>query len=129
MKKQKMTKSNEDYLEAILVTHRKKGVCHSIDVATHLGVSKPSVTVAMANLEQMGLIHKDPAGKALTLTPEGLRQASCVLERHEFLAEVLCQLGVPREVAEEDACKIEHDLSQTSFDRMRQWYSEHRDGE
>ena len=49
--------------------------------------------------------------------------------RHEFLAEVLCRLGVPREVAEEDACKIEHDLSQTSFDRMRQWYSEHQDGE
>ena len=59
----------------------------------------------------------------------GADSASCLLERHEFLAEVLCRLGVPREVAEEDACKIEHDLSQTSFDRMRQWYSEHQDGE
>ena len=127
MKKGTMTKSNEDYLEAILVTQRKKGVCRSIDVALHLGVSKPSVTVAMTHLEQMGLVRRDLSqGKALTLTAEGMERAQSVLERHEFVAQVLCALGVPREVAEEDACKIEHDISQTSFDKMRDWYAQHQ---
>ena len=116
----RITKSNEDYLEAILVIREGKGQCRSIDVASHLNVSKPSVSVAMANLEKMGMVVMEPTHE-LKLTRTGLRHARRVLERHRLLSAVLMRLGVPQGIAEEDACRIEHDISQESYDRLKAW--------
>ena len=116
-----ITKSNEDYLEAILMIRVEKGACRSIDVAYHLNVSKPSVSVAMANLEKMGLVVMEPTHE-LKLTRTGMRYARRVLERHRLLSAALMRLGVPKEIAEEDACRIEHDISQASYDGLKAWY-------
>ena len=116
-----ITKSNEDYLESILMIREEKGACRSIDVAYHLNVSKPSVSVAMANLEKMGLVVMEPTHE-LKLTRTGMRYARRVLERHRLLSAALMRLGVPKEIAEEDACRIEHDISQASYDGLKAWY-------
>ena len=118
-----ITKSNEDYLEAILMIREEKGQCRSIDVASRLSVSKPSVSVAMANLEKMGLVVMEPTHE-LKLTRTGMRHARRVLERHRLLSAALMRLGVPREIAEEDACRIEHDISQASYDGLKAWYEQ-----
>ena len=115
-----ITKSNEDYLEAILVIHQRKGQCRSIDVATHLNVSKPSVSVAMSNLGKMGLVVMEP-DRELRLTRSGARHAKRIYERHQLLTAALVSLGVPQQIAEEDACRIEHDISQTSYDCLKAW--------
>lgn len=117
----KISKSTEDYLEAILMIRQKTGQCRSIDVAYHLNVSKPSVSVAMSNLEKAGFVIKEPDHE-LKLTRAGLWRAKRVLERHKFLTELLVYMGVPREAAEEDACVMEHDVSQSTYDLMRAWY-------
>ena len=116
-----ITKSNEDYLEAILMIREEKGQCRSIDVAGRLSVSKPSVSVAMSNLAKMGMVVMEPTHE-LKLTRAGLRHARRVLERHRLLCGALMRLGVPREIAEEDACRIEHDISQASYDGLKAWY-------
>ena len=116
-----ITKSNEDYLEAILMIREERGTCRSIDVAYHLNVSKPSVSVAMANLEKMGLVVMEPTHE-LKLTRAGTRYARRVLERHRLISAALMKLGVPREIAEADACRIEHDISQESYDGLKAWY-------
>ena len=116
-----ITKSNEDYLEAILMIREEKGQCRSIDVAGRLNVSKPSVSVAMSNLTKMGMVVMEPTHE-LKLTRAGLRHARRVLERHRLLCGALMRLGVPREIAEEDACRIEHDISQASYDGLKAWY-------
>ena len=116
-----ITKSNEDYLEAILMIREEKGACRSIDVAYRLNVSKPSVSVAMANLEKMGMVVMEPTHE-LKLTRSGMRHARRVLERHRLLSAALMRLGVPREIAEEDACRIEHDISQASYDGLKAWF-------
>ena len=119
-----ITRSNEDYLEAILMIREGKGQCRSIDVACHLNVSKPSVSVAMANLEKMGLVVMEPTHE-LKLTRSGMRYARRVLERHRLLSAALMRLGVPKQIAEEDACRIEHDISQASYDGLKAWYERH----
>ena len=119
-----ITKSNEDYLEAILMIREEKGQCRSIDVAGRLNVSKPSVSVAMSNLTKMGMVVMEPTHE-LKLTRAGLRHARRVLERHRLLCGALMRLGVPREIAEEDACRIEHDISQASYDGLKAWYERH----
>ena len=116
-----ITKSNEDYLEAILMIREEKGQCRSIDVAYRLSVSKPSVSVAMANLEKMGLVVMEPTHE-LKLTRSGIRHARRVLDRHRLLTAALMRLGVPKEIAEEDACRIEHDISQASYDGLKAWF-------
>ena len=116
-----ITKSNEDYLEAILMIRQQTGQCRSIDVASHLNVSKPSVSVAVANLEKMGLVVMEPTHE-LKLTRTGMRYAKRVLERHRLLTAVLEQLGVSGAIAEEDACRIEHDISQESYDALKAWH-------
>lgn len=110
--------SRENYLEAILMLHRKQGYVRSVDVANHLGFSRPSVSVAMSNLRKLGLVEMDAHG-LLTLTEEGLRQAEQVLERHMLITGWLTSLGVCEKTAAEDACRIEHVLSQESFDCIR----------
>lgn len=111
-------KSAEDYLEAIYMESLKSGPVRSIDIATALNFSKPSVSVAMKALEQDGYILRDE-NRLITLTEKGLAVAKGMYERHETLAKCLMALGVSEAVAYEDACKIEHDLSQETFDCLR----------
>ena len=117
----KQTKSVEDYLEAILMIQQEKGICRSIDVATHLNYSKPSVSVAMRNLENDGSITRAADG-SLLLTDKGLAIAESVLNRHRFLTNFFCEIGVDPAVAEEDACGMEHSISEESFSKLRAWY-------
>ena len=104
----------EDYLETILVLSGKLPVVRSIDVANELNFSKPSVSVAMKNLRQKELIEVSPEGY-IYLTEEGKSLAERVYERHTFISEWLISKGVPEDVAVEDACKMEHDMSEETF--------------
>ena len=114
--------SIEDYLESILVIQQRNGHCRSIDVANRLGYTKASVSVAVANLTRMGYVSRKPDG-SLALTERGMAYATSVLDKHMLLCEVLTLIGVPEEIADADACKIEHDISQETFDRIRDWYA------
>ena len=113
-------KSGEDYLEAILMVQNAKGSCRSIDVAHHLNVSKPSVSVAMGLLRDDGMITTDDDGY-LHFTEEGLARASDVYARHCLLTDFFVSIGVPADVAEDDACKIEHDLSIETYTRLKEF--------
>ena len=106
--------SGEDYLEAILVLQEKKGNVHSIDVAQHLGYTKPSISRAMSILRASGYITMEKDGR-LELTESGLKVAPEIYERHRLLTNWLIRLGVSPAVAAEDACKIEHDISAETF--------------
>ena len=113
--------SIEDYLEAILVIQQRKGHCRSVDVANHLGFTKASVSVAVMNLSRMDYVHKMGDGN-LSLTEKGRAYAASVLDRHNLLTHTLILLGVPEDIAEADACKIEHDISEETFARIQDWY-------
>ena len=113
--------SIEDYLEAILVIQQQNGHCRSVDVANRLGFTKASVSVAVSNLSRLEYARKLADGN-LVLTEKGMEYASSVLSRHRLLAEVLMKLGVPQDVAEADACKIEHDISPQTYDRIKEWH-------
>ena len=110
--------SGEDYLEAILVLREKNGVVHSIDVAQHLGYSKPSVSRAVSLLKGEGYLIMEKDGR-LELTEAGVEVAHNILERHCFLKQWLMDLGVSAETAEEDACKIEHNISDETFQCLK----------
>ena len=97
---------------------KKHGYVRSVDVANHLGFSRPSVSVAVSNLRRLGLVEMDEHG-LLSLTPDGLHEAEQVLERHLLITDWLTGLGVREEIAAEDACRIEHVISQESFDCIR----------
>lgn len=118
----KIQESAEDYLEAILAIREKKGTARSIDVAHHLNYSKPSVSRAMSLLRENGYVSMDRDG-LLTLTDAGMEIASRIYERHELIRKWLIKIGVPEETAAQDACKMEHDLSVTTFDRMKEYIS------
>ncbi len=111
--------SSEDYLEAILRLTLEKGYARSVDVAYMLGVSKPSVSVAMSQLRKNGYIEMNETDHFLVLTPKGGSIASRIYERHTVLTELLCLLGVPEDTARTDACKVEHDLSDISFNAIK----------
>jgi Mn-dependent DtxR family transcriptional regulator len=110
--------SAENYLESILVIKNQKGFVRSIDVANYLGVSKPSVSVAMKSFREEGYITVDENG-GLDLTEKGLSIAMSVYERHEVIAKALVSLGVSEETALEDSCKIEHVISEETFLRIK----------
>lgn len=114
----KIQKASEDYLEAMLMMQEKHGYIRSIDVAEQLGVTKPSVSYATKRLRENGFITMDPDG-LITLTDMGLEIAERMYERHKLLSRLLIRLGVSEEVAMEDACKIEHDLSAETFAAIR----------
>ena len=111
--------SAENYLETILTLKQRLGVVRSIDIATELQFSKPSVSVAMKKLRENGYIEMDSEG-FITLLPPGEEVARRISERHELLTEFFVRLGVSREVAAADACKIEHDLSEETFQKIKQ---------
>ena len=110
--------SAEDYLEAIYMQSMERGYVRSIDIANALGYSKPSVSVAMKQLEENGYIRRD-GNRMLFLEEKGLAIAKRIYERHKTIAAILISLGVSEENADKDACKLEHDLSDESFDRIR----------
>lgn len=114
----RVQESKENYLEAILVLSRRDGFVRSVDVANHLEFSKPSVSVAMANLRNALLITVDEGG-GIHLTDAGKDLAEQVYERHLILTEFLQRLGVDPEVAQDDACRIEHVISQLSFEKIK----------
>lgn len=114
----KIHESAENYLETILVLQQRKGSVRSIDIANELEFSKPSVSVAMKNLRQGGYIEMDAAGQ-IRLLPEGQAIAEAVLEKHKLMTQFLIALGVSPEVAAEDACRIEHVLSDESFEAIK----------
>ena len=114
----KIHESAEDYLESILTLRNKLGSVRSIDVVNDLGVSKPSVSVAMKKLRENGYIAMDSDGH-ITLLPAGEAIANKVYERHELLTHFFVRLGVSEETAAADACKVEHDLSDETFSRIR----------
>lgn len=111
--------SAENYLEAIYMIGREKGSVRSIDVANHLNFSKPSVSVAMKAFREEGYVVSDSDGN-LSLTEKGLAIAMKMYERHEIIARALIALGVDEAVAYEDSCKIEHDISQQTFDKIKE---------
>ena len=117
----KIQESAENYLETILVLSLDKPYVRSIDIANELGFSKPSVSVAMKNLRQKNYVLVSDEGY-LSLTEEGLNLASTVYERHSVISNWLISLGVSQEVAVEDACRMEHVISQESFEHLKNAY-------
>lgn len=110
--------SGEDYLEAILILQKAKGMVRSVDVARHMDVSKPSVCHAVATLKDGGFLTMD-ADYFLHLTDIGQEVAEQIYEKHRFFTERLIAAGVDPETAEQDACRIEHVISEESFRRLK----------
>ena len=116
--KHRADESLEDYLETILMLQKSRGQVRSIDIANEMNFTKPSVSVAMKNLREKGYITMDITGY-ITLTETGRQRAEDVLERHTILADLLMYIGVSKETALADACKVEHDLSEESFKAIK----------
>jgi len=116
----KIQESAEDYLENILILSQEKGNVRSIDIVNKMNFSKPSVSVAMKRLREKGQIKVDENGY-ITLTDSGREIAEHIYERHLFLSEMLRKLGVDVESATEEACHIEHDISQDTFEKLKTW--------
>lgn len=116
--------SAENYLETILVLGNRLPVVRSVDVANELGFKKSSVSIAMKNLREKQHITVSDAG-FITLTESGRKIAEMIYERHELLTEFLIKLGVDRETAAEDACRMEHVISEESFEAVKTYYRSH----
>ena len=112
--------SLEDYLERILMLTEKNGQVRSIDIALDMGYSKPSVSIAMKKLLKKGYIEIDDKGY-ITLKEEGLAIASKTYEKHKIIYNLLCSMGVSEEVARNDACKIEHALSEETVNKLKDY--------
>lgn len=111
----KIQESAENYLEAILMIKEHKEIVRSIDIVRVLNFSKPSVSVAMKNLKEAGLVTMDETGR-IELTAEGEKIATKIYERHVKVSDWLTSLGVPRDIAEADACRMEHVISEETFE-------------
>ena len=114
----KRLESQEDYLERILQISQKKNEVHAIDIAREMNFSKPSVSIAMNKLKEAGYIEISDRGE-ITLTSDGLAIATKTLEKHVILSELLIHLGVDEATAKEDACRLEHDLSDASWEAIK----------
>lgn len=122
--KMNIYKSGEDYLETILILSLRNGNVRSVDIAHELGFKKSSVSVAMKNLRLNEYIKVDENGY-ITLTESGSEIARKIYERHTILTDFLSSLGVDKDIAAEDACKIEHDLSNESFEALKKFITAH----
>ena len=120
--------SSENYLEAILSLRERHGIVRSIDIANELHFSKPSVSVAMKKLRESGYIEMDKDG-LISLLPAGEEIAKRIYERHKLLTEFFIRLGVDPQVAAADACKVEHDLSEETFQKIKEHALGRRGGE
>ncbi len=116
--KHKSDESLEDYLETILILEEKIGNVRSIDIVNEMEFTKPSVSIAMKKLRELGLITMNEFN-LIKLTDEGRKRAESVLERHTILTDMLVSLGVSAEIAATDACRIEHDLSEETFEAIK----------
>ena len=114
----KIQESAENYLETILVLHNRKGSVRSIDIANEMNFSKPSVSVAMKNLRLGGYIKVDNDGN-ISLLDKGLEIAEKIYERHTLISGWLTDMGVDPKIAAEDACRIEHVISNETFDALK----------
>ena len=122
-----MHESGEDYIETIYLLKKKNGIVRSIDVANELGFSRPSVSRAVSILKENGLITMEEDG-ALLLTEEGLKTAKKIYEKHTNLTKFLMlTAGVSAEVAENDACRIEHIISPETFKGIKKYLKENKD--
>lgn len=122
----KVLESAENYLEAILMIREEKGMVRAIDIVNHLGFSKPSVSVAMKHLEADNFIRRNKDG-FIFLTEDGEEIAEMIFERHNLLTDIFVRIGVNPETAREDACKIEHDLSEETFESIKRAYTALKD--
>lgn len=111
--------SAEDYLETILMLRERIGQVRSIDIATEMNFTKPSISVAMKKLRENGYIEMDKDG-FITLTESGMTIASNIYDRHKVLTNFFVSLGVDQKTAAEDACKVEHDLSGITYEKIRE---------
>ena len=116
----KRQESVEDYLETIYLLNKNIGAVRSIDIANHLSFSKPSVSVAMKNLREQNFINTSKDGY-ITLTKAGNDIACEIYERHIVLTKALILLGVPEDIAKEDACRVEHDIHPITFSKIKQY--------
>lgn len=118
----KIQESAENYLETILILKKRNGYVRSVDIANELSFSRPSVSTAMKNFREQGYISVESDG-SIRLTESGLAIAERVYERHLLLAKFLIALGVDEETAREDACRVEHVISQQSFDKLKEHFN------
>lgn len=114
-----LTSSMEDYLEAVLVLQQKHGYIRCVDVAGYLGVTKPSVSRAVKELSKKKCLLKKDDG-TLSLTEQGRQIAQQIYEKHQFITKQLIEAGVPRDIAVQDACRLEHVISETSFNKLKE---------
>lgn len=121
----KIHESAENYLETILILKEKLGNVRSIDIANELNYTKPSVSVAMKQFRENGYIKIDDNG-FITLTETGMEVADRIYKRHRFLTETLISIGVSEETAKEDACRIEHDISEETFTKLKEYFERNR---
>lgn len=121
----KVLEAGENYLEAILMEHKKHQFVRSIDLANALGYSKPTISVAMKQFRENGYIEIDESGN-ITLTEAGNEIAEKMYERHMVIAQFLMSVGVDEKTAYEDSCKIEHDISEKTFQCIKAFYNKSR---
>ena len=122
----KIHSSAEDYLETILILSHRNGMVRSIDIANELSYSKPSVSIAMKNLRENGYIKVDANGY-ISLEPSGLAIAEKIYERNTLFSTWLTNLGVDPQIAQEDACRIEHVISEQSFAALKKHVTENNE--
>ena len=120
-----LLESGENYIEARLMLSREKDGVHAIDIVNELNFSKPSVSIMLKKLKDEGYIEID-SNSHIHLLPSGLEIAEKILERHELLTKILIDLGVDPKTAEDDACKIEHDLSKETFEAIKKYYNKQK---
>lgn len=112
-------KAGEDYLEAVLILHNKRGMVRAVDLARYMNYSKPSISHAVKELKKQGCLTIGEDGN-IRLTDEGKHIAETIYERHRFFTNALIEAGVKPDIAEQDACRMEHAISQESFEKLRQ---------
>ena len=115
--------SSEDYLETILILRERKGNVRSIDIVNEMNYSKPSISIAMKKLREAGKIEMDANGY-ISLTPEGEEIAGKIYARHKLLQAVLMAIGVDPQTASEEACRIEHDINDDTYNKINEYYNE-----
>lgn len=121
----KLHKAGEDYLETILILQQTKGAVRSVDIARKMNISKPSVCNAISVLSQAGHLTMD-SDHFIHLTEEGRQNAERIYARHRLLMDMLIQMGVDEKTAEEDACRMEHDISSVSFDALKKMWEKQK---
>lgn len=124
----RMQESGEMYLETILLLTKKGGDVRSIDIVNEMGFSKPSISRAVNLLKKEGYIEIDGLGR-ITLTQKGLETATCVYDRHQYISKLLKKLGVSPDTASRDACRIEHVISDESFDMIKKYIENELEGD